>query len=215
MDKKASIKVLIADKHHIFRRGIRAMINEQKDMEIIGEADDDKTACKMIEECKPDVVLLDCILPNGSEEECAKFIAKAKQTKILISSDISDINFALRMLKLGASGYFLKDCKLDEVAIAIRKVFAGEIYLCKKFSRQFSCGQLNILIDKTKDLTSKEREIVKLITAGHSTREIAELLKIKSGTIVTHKRRIRKKLGINNDVELTKYAIRNGLTSLN
>ena len=214
MGKKAFITVLIADSHHLLRRGMRAMIDEQADMEVIGETSDDKKTIKIIKKLKPDVVLLDCILPGCSEENCAKLIANAKQTKIVMLSNISNINCALRMFKFGASGYLLKNCETVEVAVAIRKVFAGEVYLCKKFLQQLPGKRLNMIINKPEQLTPKEREVISIITAGHSTKKTAGFLGIESGTVITHKKRISKKLNISNDVELTKYAIRNELTNL-
>jgi len=218
MNKKAFITILIADGHHIQRRGMRAMIDEQTDMEVVGETGDGQATIKMINELKPDIVLMDSVLPGCSEEKCAKLIASAKQSKILMLSNLPNINCALRMFELGASGYLLKNCEPDKVVAAIRTVCCGEVYLSNKLLRQLPGGcslrRLSKLRCRPEWLSPRESEIVSLIAMEHSSHEIVQTLGIQLTTLRTYRKRIREKLSVNSDVELTKFAIRNGLASL-
>ena len=216
--RKAFITVLIADSHRLLRRGMRAIIDEQTGMEVVGETDDGRAAGEMIKGLKPDVVLMDGVLPGCSECECAARIADAGRAKVVILSSLPNINCAHRMLELGASGYLLKDCEPDEVASAVRTVCDGQVYLSKRLSRQLprSCapGQPGSPVSRAKRLSPRESEVVSLIAAGHSTDEIVQSLGIRLTTLRTYRKRIREKLGVHSDVELTKFAIRNGLASL-
>jgi len=218
MDKKTFITILIANNYQIQQRGIEAIINEQADMDVVGKMNDDKTTIEMIKEHKPDVVLTDCIMPECSEKQCAKLIANAKQSKIIILSNVTNIHCALRIIKLGAAGYLLKDCKSDEIVEAVRIVCSGETYLSKKLSRQltnvFSQRQSSQVCNQLEQLSARESEIVSFIAMGYLSGKIVQTLNIQLTTLRTYRKRIRKKLGINNDAELTKLAIRSGLASL-
>ena len=218
MNKKAFIKVLIADNHRLLRRGMRSVIDEQIDMEVVGETGGGQAKIKMIKELKQDVVLMDSVLPGCSEHECAKRIANIGQAKVIILSGIPNMECAQRMLCLGAAGYLLKDCEPDEVAAAIRTVCSGDVYLSNKLLRQLPGGcslrRLSRLRSRQEWLSPRESEIVSLIAMGHLSGEIVHTLGIQLTTLRTYRKRIREKLSINSDAELTKYAIRNGLASL-
>ena len=158
-------------------------------------------------------------MPGCPDFECAKRIENSGQAKVIVISTLLNVNYALRLLDLGASGYLLKKCEENEVAIAIRTVFGGDVYISKKLLRNltnnYTLKSSTGRGCQSEQLTPKESEVFSLITAGHSAKVIARFFNIELCTVMTHKKRIRRKLNLSNDAELTKFAIRNGLASLN
>jgi len=214
-----SIKIIIVDEHRILREGLSTLIAKQSDMEIIGEATDGREALQLLEKLMPDLILMDVTMPNlNGIEATRKIKSKNPEIEIIALSLHSDRRYVLGMIDAGASGYLLKECAFEELVRAINTVMAKKKYL--------SPGISDILIEEyvkktTQDkptiyskLTPREREILQLIAEGKNTKEIARYLFISVKTVETHRRHIKKKLKVQSVAELTKIAIREGLTVL-
>jgi DNA-binding NarL/FixJ family response regulator len=214
-----SIKIMVVDEHKILREGLSTLIAKQPDMEIIGEATDGREALQLLEKLMPDLILMDVTMPNlNGIEATRKIKSKKPDIEVIALSLHSDRRYVLGMIDAGASGYLLKECAFDELVRAINTVMAKKKYL--------SPGISDILIEEyvkktTQDkptiyskLTPREREILQLIAEGKNTKEIARYLFISVKTVETHRRHIKKKLKVQSVAELTKIAIREGLTVL-
>jgi two-component system response regulator NreC len=214
-----SIKIIVVDEHKILREGLSTLIAKQPDMEIIGEATDGREVLQLLEKSKPDLILMDVTMPNlNGIEATRKIKSKKPGIEIIALSLHSDRRYVLGMIDAGASGYLLKECAFEELVRAINTVMSKKKYL--------SPGISDILIDEyvkktTTDkptiyskLTPREREILQLIAEGKNTKEIARYLFISVKTVETHRRHIKKKLKVESVAELTKIAIREGLTVL-
>jgi two-component system response regulator NreC len=214
-----SIKIIVVDEHKILREGLSTLIAKQPDMEIIGEATDGREVLQLLEKSKPDLILMDVTMPNlNGIEATRKIKSKKPNIEIIALSLHSDRRYVLGMIDAGASGYLLKECAFEELVRAINTVMSKKKYL--------SPGISDILIDEyvkktTTDkptiyskLTPREREILQLIAEGKNTKEIARYLFISVKTVETHRRHIKKKLKVESVAELTKIAIREGLTVL-
>ncbi len=214
-----TIGIVLADDHKIFREGIRRLFDQQKDMKLLAEAPDGRTAFQLYQELSPDVVIMDVSMPglNGIDAT-RRIIAADPEAKIVALSMHSDRRFALEMLKAGAKGYLLKDCAFEELVRAIHAVLAGHIYLCPEMTEGVLVDCLHTL-DEAKalepsPLTPREREVLQLFAEGKNTKEIAQLLNVSTKTVETHRSQVMKKLNIHNLAELTKYAIREGMTDI-
>jgi two-component system, NarL family, response regulator NreC len=214
-----NIRVLLADDHNIFRDGLHTMIDKEEGMEVIGEADNGRKAIKEAEKLAPDVVIMDISMPDMNGIEATRKIkAEMPDIKVIALSMHSDRRFVLGMLEAGASGYLLKDCAFSELAVVIRQVTTGNTYLSPKIADVVVKGYLNKMSDSShKDsvlLTSREREILQLIAEGMTAREIAEHVYLSIKTVETHRRNIMQKLNMRSIADLTRYAIQEGLVSL-
>jgi DNA-binding NarL/FixJ family response regulator len=214
-----SIKILLADDHKITREGLRSLLEKEPDMEVVAEAEDGRTTVSLVRELLPDVVIMDVSMPDLNGMEAArKITGEFGNVKIIALSMHSDTLFVTEMLKSGASGYLLKDCAFEELARAIRAVIADQTYLSPSISGVVIDGYLHRLsrvdISGPEVLTDREREVLQLVAEGKSTKEIALALHISVKTVETHRRQIMSKLDIHTVAELTKYAVRKGLTSL-
>ncbi len=214
-----TIRIVLADDHKIFREGIRQLFDLQEDMQLLGEAADGRTAVQLFGDLSPDVVIMDVTMPglNGIDAT-RRIIAADPGAKVVALSMHSERRFAIEILKAGAKGYLLKDCAFDELVRAIHAVVAGHIYLCPEMTEGVLGDSLHTLDAgealESSPLTLREREVLQLFAEGKSTKEIAQLLHVSPKTIETHRSQVMKKLNLNNLVELTKYAIREGMTDL-
>ncbi|MCX5635144.1 MAG: response regulator transcription factor [Planctomycetota bacterium] len=214
-----TIKILLADDHKITRQGLRSLLEKQSDMSVVAEAEDGRTAVQMVEKLSPDVVIMDISMPDlNGIEATRQIISRNSKVKIIALSMHSDRLFVSEMLKSGACGYLLKDCAFEELARAIRAVVDGKTYLSPAISMVVVDDYLHHL-SKTDSptgqiLTNREREVLQLMAEGKSTKQIALKLHISVKTVETHRRQMMDKLDIHTVAELTKYAIRKGLTSL-
>lgn len=213
-----SIKVLVADDHKVVREGLRTLIEKQPGMEVIAEAENGRMALKLIKKLSPDIAIMDIAMPDlNGIEATRQIVAEAPSTKVIALSMHSDRQFVTRMMSAGASGYLLKDCAFEEVARAIRSVMARQIYLSPKivsivvkaFLRRSEPSDSMLSV-----ISPREREVLQLIAEGKTTKQIALRLHISAKTVDTHRRNIMDKLDIHSVAELTKYAIREGLTFL-
>jgi len=214
-----SIRILLADDHKITRQGLRSLLEKQSDMVVVAEAEEGRTAVRLVRELLPDVVIMDVSMPDLNGMEAARQITREfGNVKIVALSMHSDSLFVTEMLKSGASGYLLKDCAFEELARAIRTVVAGKTYLSPSVSSVVVDDYLHRLskadFSGLDVLTNREREVLQLLAEGKSTKQIALKLHISGKTVETHRRQIMNKLDIHTVAELTKYAIRKGLTSL-
>jgi DNA-binding NarL/FixJ family response regulator len=214
-----NIKIVVVDEHKILREGLTTLINKQPNMETIGEATDGREALEIVTKLSPDLLLMDVTMPNlNGIEATRKIKSKNPSIEIIALSLHSDRRYVLGMIDAGASGYLLKECAFDELVRAINTVMAGKKYLSPEIS--------DILVeeyvrkdgpDKTmiySKLTPREREVLQQIAEGKSTKGIAKDLSISLKTVETHRQHIKKKLKATSIAELTKIAIREGLTSL-
>ncbi len=214
-----SVRILLADDHAIVRQGLRSLLEEQPDMEVVGEAEDGRVAFNLVRELVPDIVIMDITMPNlnGIEATC-EIVSEFPKAKVIALSIHSHKRFVADMLKAGASGYILKECLFDEFVQAIRTVAGGGTYLSPRITgvvvedyvERLSTGPESQL-DK---LTVREHEVLQLLAEGKSTKQIALELHVSTKAIEARRRRIMLKLGVNSVAELTKIAILEGLTSL-
>jgi len=213
-----SIKVLIADDHQIMREGLRAMLEKEHDIKIVGEAVDGRMTVRLARELVPDVIIMDVAMPDLNGIEATRQIAAdLPGVKIIALSMYDERRFVLNMLKAGAAGYILKDDAFKNLSKAIRMVMANKTYLSNEIS---DLVENNCLTSSTgmkstdfQLLSCREREVLQLVAEGKTSNEIAENLHISTKTVETHRQNVTIKLNIKNVAELTKYAIREGLTT--
>ncbi len=215
-----SITILLADDHKIIRDGLHSLIEKQPDMEVVGEAEDGRSTLKLAKQLKPNVIVMDISMPELNGIDATRQILEVlPKTKVIALSMYSDTRFVVGMFKAGASGYLLKDCAFEEIVQAVNTVLSDQTFLSPKIA--------TVVIDNVKQqetaatnnsaftlLTSREREIIQLIAEGRSTKVIAYNLNLSVKTIESHRQNIMNKLEINNLADLIKFAIREGLTSL-
>lgn len=210
-----SIKVLIVDDHKIVRDGLRILIDKQNDMKVVAEAEDGQVAIKLAKKLLPDIVIMDITMPgmNGIDAT-RRIISENPAIKIIALSMHSDKRFVTGMLDAGASGYLLKDCAFNELAGAIRRVSANHLYISPGIPDAVADSANGIQSRRPSTLTKREGEILRLLADGKTTRQIAAVLKISSSTIQTHIRNIMLKLDLSSTAELIKYALKEGIISL-
>ncbi len=214
-----SIRILLADDHKITREGLRSLISKQSDMKVVAEAENGRDAVSLAKELRPDVIIMDVSMPDLNGIEATKqILSESKNVKVVALSMHSDNLFVSEMLKSGASGYMLKDCAFEELDRAIREVFNGNTYLSPMISGVVVEDYLRKLnksdSGESSILSNREREVLQLLAEGQSTKQIGLKLFISAKTVETHRRQIMNKLDMYTVAELTKYAIRKGLTSL-
>jgi two-component system response regulator NreC len=213
-DNFVSIRILLADDHKIIRDGLRSLLAKQHDMEVIAEAEDGRTAVQLARELLPTVIVMDIAMPDLNGVEATRQVLEINPgMKVVALSMQSDGPVVRRMFQAGAAGYLLKDCAFEELVKAIRTVLNGRTYLSPDIAgvvvRNLASPEPNM----ASPLTAKEREVLQLIAEGKSTKEVAQVLSVSVKTIDTHRQHIMDKLDIHNVAELTRYAIREGLTS--
>ncbi|TET22221.1 MAG: response regulator transcription factor [Candidatus Stahlbacteria bacterium] len=210
------IRVLLVDDHTVVRKGIRALLEQEKDIEVVGEAEDGLKGVQACIEYAPDVVILDMALPLLSGVEVARKIReKLPETRILILSMYDDEEYIMDSFKVGVSGYILKDVVVSDLVAALRSVYRGSTFLSpsvsEKLRRQLQEGPPRSSRYGPAKLTARERQILKLIADGYTSRQISEILKISFKTVQTHRAHIMEKLGVHSTAELTRYAVAKGI----
>jgi DNA-binding NarL/FixJ family response regulator len=215
-----TIKIVLADDHQIVRHGLRNLLASEPDMQVVAEAENGRMVLKPVMDLSPDVVIMDISMPglNGIEAT-RQILAECPGVKVIALSMHSDSLFVLNMLKAGASGYLLKDCDLEELVKAIRTVVDNKTYLSpgisdvviKDFVSGWGGGGGTTAYSI---LTAREREVLQLMAEGKTTNQIADCLCVSIKTVESHRKQIMSKSGIHSVAELTKYAIRQGLTTL-
>ncbi|TFH50304.1 MAG: response regulator transcription factor [Lysobacterales bacterium] len=210
--------VLLADDHKILRQGLRTLLEQEEDIEIVGEADNGRLSVKLAGELAPDVVIMDVAMPDLNGIDATRRIMETEpRTRVLALSMHSDGRYVKGMLQAGASGYILKDCAAEELTRAIRTVMADQVYVSPGVTGTIVddyLRQLSASAEEPATLTHREREVLQLLAEGGSTAFIASELHLSVKTIETHRKRIMDKLRSRSIAELTKYAIREGITTL-
>ena len=208
-----NLKILIAEDHLIVREGLHVLINQQADMEIVGEAENGKAAIELARKLKPDVIIMDVSMPGMNGIEATRQIkTEMPDIKVIALSAYDNREYVMGMVKAGVSGYLLKDCAFEELISAIRTVLQNKSYLSPDAARvvletqsEIQSSPGNIAHNAT--LSEPDLELIKLVAEGKTAREIAEKNNLSVKTIEGRRRRIMKKLHINNTAELVKYAI--------
>ena len=215
----ASIRILLADDHQIVRQGLRRILEENPDMEVVGEASDGRQAVQMALETKPQVVVMDVSMPQMNGIEAIRQLSKRlPSAKVLVLSMYSDESYVVQVLEAGATGYLLKDSADTDLMQAVLAVHSGKSFFSPLISRILLDEYVRQLqekgiSDRYELLTEREREILQLIAEGKTSREIAELLNISASTVDTHRAHIMEKLDLHNPYEVVLYAVRKGLIS--
>ncbi len=213
------VKILLADDHKILRSGLRELLEREETLKVIAEAEDGRTAVQLYRELRPDLTLMDISMHDlNGIEATRQIIGHSPEAKIIILSVHSGQQFVADVFRAGASGYLLKDCDFSEVVQAIQAVAAGETYLCPQIATVLRKDYLQRILQSDAEaasiLTAREREVLQLMAEGKSTKEIAYAFNLSVKTVDVHRQRIMEKLDIHSVAELTKYAIREGLTPL-
>ncbi|WP_342598946.1 response regulator transcription factor [Psychrobacillus sp. FSL H8-0483] len=209
------IRVLIADDHHVVRRGLRFFLMTQKDMDIVGEATNGKEAIEMTESLKPDVVLMDLVMPEMDGIQATKRIkTKYPQIQILMLTSFSDRDHVIPALRAGAAGYQLKDIEPDDLADSIRKLMRGENTLHPEATTQLAKENepMELSPHEEHPLTPREQDVLSELTKGKSNREIASSLFVTEKTVKTHISNIFTKLHVQDRTQAALYAVKHGLT---
>jgi len=213
------MRILIADDHRIVREGLKSLLDDQPDMEVVAEADNGRDAVQLVGEATPDVVVMDVGMPQLNGVEATRRVMRDYPgTKVVALSMHSDRRFTAEMLKAGAAGYLLKDSAFEELVTAIRAIAAGKVYLSPSvadlvvddYVSRLPSAEGNAFVS----LTTREREVLQLLAEGKATKEVARLLGVSIKTVETHRRQIMQKLDLHSVAELTKYAVREGITPL-
>ena len=214
-----STRILLADDHRVLRLGLRALLGADPAMEIVGEAADGHDAVKSARELSPDVVLMDVTMPGLSGAPATRrILAEHPHTRVVALSMHSDGRYVAEMLIAGASAYLLKTCDREELIRAINLVCAGRKYLSPEITdevvRDYVRDVSRAAFADAPDLSERQCEVLQLLAEGLASKQIAARLHVSVKTVTAHRQNIMNKLDIHSVAELTKYAIRRGLTSL-
>jgi DNA-binding NarL/FixJ family response regulator len=212
-------KILLVDDHQMLRDGMRALLEKEPGFRIIGDADNGRTAIQMARDLNPDVVVMDIGLQGLNGIEATRQILDASpRVKVIALSMHSDKRYVIHMIKAGASGYLLKNCASDELVQAIRAVMSNQKFMSQSISQTLADHVARDLAasggSAFSDLTAREREVLQLLAEGMTSKQIASELNISTKTVDTYRRDIMAKLDLHGIAELTRYAIREGLISL-
>jgi DNA-binding NarL/FixJ family response regulator len=214
------IKILIVDDHAIVRDGISSLLALAGDMEVVGEATNGMEGLEKVSELLPDVVLMDIAMPiMGGLEAIRRIHKEFPDTKVLVLTQYDDKDHVFPAIQAGATGFVSKTAASSELALGIRAISTGESYLSPSIAKLFVEDYQRVALtddknDPYEQLTDREREMLKLVVEGYKTRQIAEMLNITPKTVEGHKTSLMKKLGINNKLDLVKYALRRGIISV-
>ncbi len=209
------IEVLLADDHTILREGIRVLLGREPDMRIVGEADDGIQAVEMAGKLRPDVVVMDISMARmGGLDATREIIQTYPKVRVVILTMHDNEEYLVEALKAGASGYVLKEAAATDLAEAIRSAARGDVYLYPPVARKLVRDYVKRVSNpKTvgETLTTREREVLKLVAEGYTNKEIAALLGISVKTVENHRGNIMRKLDLHDRTELARYAVRIGL----
>ena len=213
-----STTILLADDHQLMRQGLRSMLDEQPGLQVIGEADNGRTAVQMAHDLHPDVIIMDVTMPDLNGIDATRQIRGDDPTsKVIGLSMHRERQFVMQMLAASASGYLLKDSPLEELLAAIEAVARGEVFISSKITDVLvkECSAGAVQADSfCGSLTQREREVLQLLAEGKNCKEIGQILHISSKTVEGHRRLLMDKLKLYSIAELTRYAIREGVSAL-
>ncbi len=215
-----AIRVLLVDDHTILREGVRALLADEPEIVVVGEAGDGEEAVEKVDVLRPDIVLMDMVMPRMNGLEATSHIKRAHpEVKVLILSMYDDDEYVQQVIQAGASGYLLKGMAADDLVLAIREVHAGSSFLNPTVAAKLIEDYVRRVrgergAEGEEPLTAREREVLKLIAEGNTNQEIADVLCLSRKTVESHRANIMRKLDLHDVTELVKYAIRKGLIRL-
>ncbi len=209
------IRVLIVDDHRVVRDGLSKILEACSDIHVIGEAANGLDAIRKYEELKPDVILLDISMPKLGGLEVSRRIKKEDPSaRIVILSMHEEEEYSMKLVRLGVSGYLLKDSAAQEVIEAVRSAFAGRVYFSPQISKTLAESYREVAPledDPYERLNDREREVLQLIAEGHSNKAIADILFISPKTVDNHRTNLMRKLNIHSAADLVRWATKRGL----
>ncbi|MFN0167931.1 MAG: response regulator [Bryobacteraceae bacterium] len=214
------MRILIADDHKVLRSGLRRILEEQPDLEVVGEAADGREAVDLASALQPDIVVMDIAMPQMNGMEATRqIVTKNPRINVLILSMYSDENYIVQVLRAGARGYLLKDSAEDDLINAVRSVNSGLPFFSPKIARLLVGDSMQRLRDEAVSdtyelLTPREREVLQLIAEGKSNKEVAASLFVSPTTVETHRARIMDKLDLHSTAEIVLYAVRKRIIQL-
>jgi two-component system response regulator NreC len=216
----SEIRVLLAEDHTIVRKGLRSLLDAEATMTVVGEAENGRQAIDQVEHLLPDVVVMDIAMPGLNGLEATRQIKKRfPDVQVLVLTVHTGEEYILQILRAGASGYLVKQAAPTDLVQAIQAAHRGDVFLSPSISRKVIEEYVQQAsaapeVDSYETLTDREREVLQLIAEGSSTRQIAEQLHISVKTVETHRAHLMDKLELHSTAELTQYAIRKGVISL-
>ena len=218
--REPAIRVLLVDDHTILREGVRALLANEPEIVVVGEAGDGEEALEKVEALRPDVVLMDMVMPRMNGLEATGHIKRRHpEVKVLILSMYDDDEYVQQVIQAGASGYLLKGMAADDLILAIREVQGGSSFLNPAVAAKLIEDYVRRVRGdggamSAEPLTAREREVLKLIAEGNTNQEIADVLCLSRKTVESHRANIMRKLDLHDVTELVKYALRSGLIRL-
>jgi DNA-binding NarL/FixJ family response regulator len=212
----APIRVVLADDHGVVRAGLRALLEHQPDIQVVGEAADGETAVRVTREQRPSIVVADLSMPGGGLEAIREITALGLPVRVLVLTVHAEERYLLPVLEAGGSGYVKKSSAHTDLLDAIRTVARGEVFLDPAATKTLLKGYLGRVhtgdeLDLGEVLSDREREVVKLTAEGHTAQQAADILSLSPKTVETYRHRAMQKLGLTNRAELVRYALRAGL----
>jgi DNA-binding NarL/FixJ family response regulator len=207
------LRILLADDHILIRAGLKRLIEDQNDMQVVGEASNGREACDIIPHLLPDIVVMDISMPDMNGAKATETITRTyPNVKILVLSAHEDETYYRQLLRMGASGYLLKRSVADELIQAIQVIREGGIYLCTEVARQVvgTYSQPEQTRPSTATLSEREAEVLRCLAWGHTNKEIGEMLHISVKTVETHRARCMEKLNLNSRADIVRYALAQG-----
>jgi two-component system, NarL family, response regulator NreC len=207
-----TIRILLADDHAVVRQGFKMILSAQPDMEIVGEAGNGREAVELVEQLKPDVVVMDVAMPELNGIEATRRVAASvPHTRVIALSMHKDSVYVREVLRAGARGYLLKDSDAGDLVSAVRAVARGEGYLSPAVSNAVLDDYRKHVSDPIDLLSSREREVLQMLAEGKTNKEIAVVLNLSVYTVDAHRGRIMEKLNLHSINELVRFAVRHGL----
>ncbi|MHB9025431.1 MAG: response regulator [Armatimonadota bacterium] len=216
----SAIRILLVDDHQIIREGLKTLLERHADLRVVAEAEDGKMAVRLAQEVTPDVIVMDLGLPGLNGIEATRQIhASRPEARVVALSMHDETRFVMEMFKAGAKGYLIKSAAFNELVSAIRTVVADRPYLSPRLAgelmQEYICQLPAQHASGFSVLTGREREVLQLLAEGKTTKQIAASLELSLKTAESYRQQLMEKLNLHTVAELTKYAIREGITSLN
>ncbi len=215
-DDQLTVKIMVADDHKLMREALCRMLEERPGFTVVAQADDGRHAVELARKHRPDLVLVDVAMPGlNGVEATRRLLEENSNTRVIALTMYTDRQMVERMMEAGATGYLTKDCAFDLLEQAVKVVMEGKLYLSPRVAQAVNMEPPpQEAPPEPPRLTPRQREVLQLYAEGHSTRQIAEKLGLSIKTVETHRSHIMEKLSLKTIAELTRYAIRAGITSL-
>jgi len=206
------IKVLLTDDHELVRTGIRRLLEDSRQISIVGEADCGEKSIQLAQELQPDVILMDVNMPGiGGVEACRRILQRNPKQKIIVLTVHNEQTFPKRLLEIGAKGYLTKECGVEEMIEAIKQVYAGHSYIATSIAQQLALSLLPGNDNPIDKLSRREFQVMLMISQGLTNIAISDKLCLSPKTTSTYRLRLLEKLGANNEVDLIKIAVEQGM----